>query len=848
MLSDGENAYVDDGSPQRSGGGKGSLVLTLLVLGILFLPSFIMGYLTFSLIRHLKLKPQLITLIALLAIGTMALWWNLNDYTQQIIDYFVFADNWQALFELQSWSLLIDNWTYLVGPALIGYFLLGVIGGWFSAMFQARVIRRRPEMKEFQGHWMYKFKYRKTPLEVWRKRQRIKGLKSGRFREEGKAPLGIDVDDDSLVSRYDSEAVQHLLITGGTGTGKSISMLSLIKKDIEYGLPIIVVDLKRSPDLASKLSKWTHENKGDFYHFVNGDPENYDIPYSPGQAYYDPLKAGSNTSKQDMVLGMREYDQASAVYKSSMQRVLTVIFNLTSVVRKLREQGRTELCENIDWNSGGIYLLSSAAKTDNFIELLNTCANLENKKISGMATEVLAEINKRGSNGAHALSELQGQMQTLVASDYGDWLQTAEGERSIDLFTASKTPGNVILFSLNSDDEKEFSRFMGSIIMADITRTSALRRNADAQNPVHIYIDEFQVLIPDNVTDLLEKARASAMGVTLAQQSLSQVMKSVAGGGEAYLESILDTCSSFIFHAGSGFDTAERMAKIVGKHSVEKYSINKRQDRYFFSINWKNDREALASTRLEEEWIIDPSKFMRLSSPTKSNHYKSTAIIIKKASADPRYKNEEGSTVRETWMIPEQEILDKHYNPTNAETKKIYDERHAELEDEELAEIAALSSGEIVVDDDFEDGFEINNDYSNPFIEDTGSRSSAIRSASQRVKRRPPVKNEFEGFQEIENPDSDEFEDDWSLEDLKDLAEYEEEVPVQKPKRKKAPKATPKAKPKSVPVPKERIPKRSNENPKPKKKPSSGLPIPGNTKKPDDNSGSTGGLPTMPKF
>src|SRR5699024_9277835 len=203
------------------------------------------------------------------------------------------------------------------------------------------------------------------------------------------------------------------------------------------------------------------------------------------------------------------------------------------------------------------------------------------------------------------------------------------------------------------------------------------RRNKDIMNQVNVYIDEFQILVPDTVTDLLEKSRASQMGITLAQQSLQQVMKNT-NNGEAYLNSIIDTCSSFVFHAGAGYETAEKMSRIVGKDWFETYSISKRQDRFFFSINWKNNRQGMTRTGQEQLWIVDPSRFQNLSAPTAANNYCSTAMIIKKASADENFQSDKGAAVRETWMIPEAEILEDHYKPTNSEAQSIYNKNKRE--------------------------------------------------------------------------------------------------------------------------------------------------------------------------
>ena len=54
-----------------------------------------------------------------------------------------------------------------------------------------------------------------------------------------------------------------------------------------------------------------------------------------------------------------------------------------------------------------------------------------------------------------------------MASDYGPWLRTG-GKDSIDInlfeLTKDASKGAVILFSINSDSERDFAEYIGSLI------------------------------------------------------------------------------------------------------------------------------------------------------------------------------------------------------------------------------------------------------------------------------------------------------------------------------------------------------------------------------------------------
>lgn len=624
-------------------GGKGSVAGTVAMLAIVFLPGAIVAGLIYLLLRKGRLRISVISLVVLaIEIVLLASW-------------FISGAADKAKYVFSDIMGIADTWPELVPAYLIVAMALGGVFGLIAVAWEIRQMRVNPHRLLVAGSWMYKFKYRPTPLQIFRRKKTIEGLKSGSFAAEDKAPLGLDeLNNDCVAYRYNTEAIKQNLIVGASGSGKTITLLSLMMNDIKNGMPVIVIDFKRSPEMASKLAAWTQEAGGNFYHFVNGSRKSYDVKNSPGQSSYDPLLNGSATAKADMVLGMREYDTASAVYKAAMQQLLQVLFSM------LKYADRSK-APSIDWAGGGIAQVASAVTEGNIIELADACVNTP---IQNQA-EAIATQAKGKTQIRHAMEELQGQMRTIVASEYGRWLRRDEGGRNIDLFELTKGKGNVILFSLNSDAEPDFARYVGAMILSDLTGVSAKRRNGKLTNQVNVYVDEFQAVPPTSVTSLLEKSRESRVAMTLAQQSFEQIIAASERNGEAYLLSILDTCSNFIVHNGATEDSAERLSKILGKHWVTSYRQANQNESSFFSNNWSNKRNQTIQTSEEERWVFEPRQFMSLSSPDKNNGFKSTAVLINKTSSDPLFRSKEGgATARKVWMIPNDKVISEYYTPT----------------------------------------------------------------------------------------------------------------------------------------------------------------------------------------
>lgn len=461
-----------------------------------------------------------------------------------------------------------------------------------------------------------------------------------------------DKKEDYYCFEVDSPSHLFLCSESYLPTHNTITMLSLMLNDIMNGIPIVVIDFKQSPELSSKLSAWCHEYDSNFYHFMNGNPKNYDVQYSPGQSTYDPLLNGG-AGKADMVLNMREYDTASAVYKMNMAQLLQVLFSMLKYADKRK-------APHIDWTHGTIYQVTSAI-SGNLTELAVAC---EGTPIEKEAEEIDAASRSKTSQLRHAMDELQGQMRTLTASAYGPWLKLSKDQRNIDLYKLTSSSNNVILFSLNSDSEKDFSKFIGSLILSDLNSLSSKRRNSGLKNQVNVYVDEFQAVSPTAVTTLLEKSRESRLGMTLSSQSFEQIISASDQNGEAYLKGILDTCSNFIIHNGATESSATRVAELIGKAPKETYRRSNKNKGGLFSFNFFNKRDQIIQTGEEIDWIVPPQDFMKLSSPSKGNGQKSTAMIINKTSDDPQFKNKSGAVCRHTWMIPNKLVIADYFIPT----------------------------------------------------------------------------------------------------------------------------------------------------------------------------------------
>ena len=638
-----------------------SLLPLFILSGMAVLPGFIASLITYYILfRTLKQKPIVIYLFL------------------AVVSFFIFIWN---LIAHPLTSMDISNHTSFMTAYLYLCSIAYVILTFFIVFHQARQLRLYPELKVMKG-WAYNFEYRKTPYELYKRKQNIKSLKEGNEYAYDSAPLGIladkvfmesndagDVkyfDKERIVRSYYTERCGHTAATGQTGAGKTYTMLQLMRNDIEAGNPVFAIDFKKGTEYPYYLAKWAKEHGRQFYHFTAGKPGTYNNPFCDNQASYDPLATGTATSKADMMLNLRQWDGASEVYKKRTKDILESIFYL------LENVDREKTKQYINWHEGGLSQFVSALQLKNLYALIEQFKiDVSNKEHAGEYVSggdkrrlsallgLYEELNSPQCKGLlEQINGLVSNCRTLIMSSYGDWLAKGETPYHINLFEfATSEEAPVVLFSFNPQEESDFAKYMGSIILSDLSRTSAYKNAQGNKDLVGVYLDEFQILDPATVADLLEKARSSKMYILLSLQSLEQIVKSSSANGTAVRDSIVDTIQNFIIHKGSGQNTAEELAKIIGQTNMKKYVESGQRNSSLFQLNWRNSRNSRVNTQVEPDWIVSPSKFQNLSAPVKENNYTSTAYYITKACAEKEFASMERAVARKVQIIVDEELL-----------------------------------------------------------------------------------------------------------------------------------------------------------------------------------------------
>lgn len=479
-------------------------------------------------------------------------------------------------------------------------------------------------------------------------------------------PKHDDVNEDYYCLTVDSPNHLFLCSESFIPTHNTITMQNDIYHKMQQHQTVFIIDCKADPVFASKMAAWCDEMGANFYHFAPTMGNEYRITQNPsGPAFYDPLSHGRAAEHTDMLISTREWDAASAVYKSNAQSMLSTVFAIMDEMDKNDSSLR-----GIDFTRGNMYTFYELIRNENNLtSAINTVPASSNTRLLADELETLihATNRQREAQGVqNAMGEYKGFMRGLMSSDGKYMIYPGGGtdRKIIDIFKLASEPNNVVLFSISATKSTDIGAMVGSMICTDLTNMTAMRAISGQTNPVSIYVDEFQSLPPTSVKSMLEKARSAKIGITLAFQSLDQVTAS--SGSSAFINALLDTCGNFIFHAGANEATAQIMSQILGKHWTNSYTIQRRNQQGMFEINFGNNRNSNVMTAQVEKYIVEPSEFQHLSAPRKENGFKSEAIVIKKASSDEVDSDVKGAVAHKVWMIPPSVIIADDYFDPNA--------------------------------------------------------------------------------------------------------------------------------------------------------------------------------------
>jgi hypothetical protein len=447
----------------------------------------------------------------------------------------------------------------LIGQSFFGA-VFGSLGAGFTSMWKWV---RRPKYEEVF--------VKPGPVLKKRAKQTAKEIQQGINSPAKGVTLGVAYDTrdgrfaggapgevfGKRVIASDTELSGHTFVVGGSGSGKTQTMLSTARDVIRQGRGLVFIDCKGGVDVPAQLAEWANRYDRKFLHWTIQDPSRpYNGPSQNGPAYYDPISRGDASRRKDLLIGAMRWDME--YYKSVISNYMQTLFKVIDLVPPLEGVNTfTDVAELLDpkllqYRGRNIDTL----RHPDIYEAIRTMQDTE-------ATE------RSGIRNMHA------RLNTIISSVAGYWLKKdPTDEQNIDLMKAADE-GHVVVFTLDTSQYEETASLIAGLIVQDLKTLSSELRYGQADLPLHVYIDEFSAVDTTNVLGLLSKARDAKMPCMLATQALADLAKREP----TFMEQVLGIVSSFIIHRTNAKADAEIYAglsgivtKTVAKRNIEENS------------------------------------------------------------------------------------------------------------------------------------------------------------------------------------------------------------------------------------------------------------------------------------
>ncbi|HVA65313.1 MAG TPA: type IV secretory system conjugative DNA transfer family protein [Elusimicrobiota bacterium] len=372
----------------------------------------------------------------------------------------------------------------------------------------------------------------------------------------------------------DSWRTSHTYCVGASRSGKTVSvMLPLALQDIAKGHPVIFFDGKGDVEHLAAISAEAERcGRGkDLMLFSLSDPTR--------SRTYNPLSFGNATQKKDKLIGAFTWTE-EYYKKTSEDTLLTAILGLEGT--------------GLYYNLEDLYLcLSNQEAMQRVHELCKDPA----------AKEHLRDFYENFKTVTKDITGLVKDLGLIIKNDFWPLFDTYCPE--IDFLEAIRQR-KIIYLVFNTQAYQETAERLARLFLQDLRGTSDYIQNKIPREErvfTPIYVDEFNCFAFDAFGDFMSKCGGARFALTLAHQSLGQLVRR----GEYFKDEILDNANIKIIMRQDSPATIEEFARMIGTHDRTEYTAQT-EDVFLF----EKRRTGMGSARTVEAFNVDPNIIRKL--------------------------------------------------------------------------------------------------------------------------------------------------------------------------------------------------------------------------------------------
>ena len=377
--------------------------------------------------------------------------------------------------------------------------------------------------------------------------------------------LGVDKTSREPVSVSHKELNQHALVIGTTGSGKTNTLLNIVKNCCEQSLPLIYLDGKGSIKLAKQIAKICKDHNRTLKVF-SVDPN----PEIPGLAKYNPLAFGNFTEWQNKIitlLGEAE-GRGQEHYLIQEQNYINIV------------------CEVL--NKSGKYI-----DFEGFLGYINHPEELQKlaNKIDPDLAMRLVKVTPKQSETSDVVKVLE----MFYHSHYGHQFSTSSVDVELVInLQRSLEKNEIVLFLFDAASYKRDTSALGKLVINDINSSFSSFGHDGSRVTGYCIFDEFGSYASGNMASVLAMQRDNGLHAIVSTQSIHAIAMESAQIKRIAVE-LIANCNTFVIHKINDPYDITLLSDTIGKQQVFKT----------VSISHAEDEKIRVNNVLAQEYILD---------------------------------------------------------------------------------------------------------------------------------------------------------------------------------------------------------------------------------------------------
>lgn len=362
-----------------------------------------------------------------------------------------------------------------------------------------------------------------------------------------------------------SSRTVHTYLIGRTGSGKTNSLKNIVRSDLSLNNAVVVIDPH------GDLFEYSLKHVATQRKFVALDFSRDDVP-SINPIYLD-------ASNED------------EIFRNIDELVESLVMSSYHEFAGPRFRDLARLC---------LATLVAVAdeKNDNFASLADVPRLVEDNKYRKDTVNQLKLLHRDDLvmqwEAHHKIKlEERADLEQWFVSKFSDFRRSSSfkgavsGCPAISLSTCLKEGHAVLIKVPTAGLGATSSKFLGSLLMERVLRFTVENGFAESSDPASLVVDEFQHFVGTSFERLIPEARKFNLGLTLANQNLSQLsgFSSYEGGwSSSLLDVVLGNCGNYLVHSVGSVD-AKKLSEEVGVESQRIMRLGRYQAVASFTVD-----------------------------------------------------------------------------------------------------------------------------------------------------------------------------------------------------------------------------------------------------------------------